>query len=261
MNAMLNKIKNSERIPAFKYPGGKARIRDKIISVFPRAGRIYFEPFVGRGNIFFAVRAARLLFSEWRINDINTASFFHAIKEIDIKDLPADVADKAAFERLKSDRTSIISRVIEPLITYCGLGYDASFTAPMGRAVYYRRESLAQRICAAKKLLKHVEITDKSWEMIDWKSLDYRDFVYLDPPYLGTCRGLSYSDINHEALLCMLKKAQFRWVISGFDSPLYRRIIGVPITFTRVSTMASRVGSKTIMRVECLWSNTWRHIK
>lgn len=63
------------KLPAFQYPGGKARLRSWLLPFFPRSGRMYLEPFAGRGNVFFAARAA-LDFQYWQVNDPNTAPFF-----------------------------------------------------------------------------------------------------------------------------------------------------------------------------------------
>jgi site-specific DNA-adenine methylase len=49
---------NIERI-TFPYPGGKARLAPALVAMMPQNGRLYLEPFAGRGNVFF--RAAQIL--------------------------------------------------------------------------------------------------------------------------------------------------------------------------------------------------------
>jgi site-specific DNA-adenine methylase len=48
------------------YPGGKGRLAPRIVSLLPRRGRTYLEPFAGRGNIFWEAVQQGLKFDRWR---------------------------------------------------------------------------------------------------------------------------------------------------------------------------------------------------
>ena len=45
--------------PLLKYPGGKEKELKYILPSLPQGCRDYYEPFVGGGAVYFAVRAGR----------------------------------------------------------------------------------------------------------------------------------------------------------------------------------------------------------
>jgi hypothetical protein len=65
--------------PTFSYPGGKARMAMTIVALAPYSGRLYIEPFAGRGNVFWKA-AGVLNYKEWQLNDIRTADWFESIR-------------------------------------------------------------------------------------------------------------------------------------------------------------------------------------
>ncbi|HUW57522.1 MAG TPA: DNA adenine methylase, partial [Planctomycetota bacterium] len=75
------------KVPQFNYPGGKVRLRKWLVSMMPREGGRYVEPFAGRGNVFW-LAACCLKFQEWWLNDIYTKPFFDAIRDVDVVDIP-----------------------------------------------------------------------------------------------------------------------------------------------------------------------------
>ena len=107
------------------YPGGKVRLAQTIVSFLPKVGRTYCEPFVGRGSIFFAA-ASHLQFKRWWLNDIATAPFFDAIRNIgDTVEVPPRSKDEyyRQWELAKQgDQRAII---LEPYLTFGGGGYGS----------------------------------------------------------------------------------------------------------------------------------------
>jgi site-specific DNA-adenine methylase len=105
------------------YPGGKGRLARFIISQLPKQGRSYVEPFVGRGNLFWAATEAGLQYDKWWINDIVTIPFFRAVKHAGHM-LKVPIRCRAEFERqrqasLSGDSTAIL---LEPYLTFSGGG-------------------------------------------------------------------------------------------------------------------------------------------
>src|SRR5664280_3232407 len=76
--AYPNWASTTSTVPGFAYPGGKKRIRNSIVSFMPKSGSTYAEPFAGRAATFW-LAATTLQFSNWWLNDLRTAPFFHAI--------------------------------------------------------------------------------------------------------------------------------------------------------------------------------------
>jgi site-specific DNA-adenine methylase len=93
-----------------------------IVGLMPPFGRKYVEPFVGKGNIFWA-SAKYLHYEEWWINDLQHAPFFEVLRSIGgsvvVPPFTHEEYDrqKAAYE--KGDQTAIL---LEPYFTFSGGG-------------------------------------------------------------------------------------------------------------------------------------------
>lgn len=85
-------------------------------------------------------------------------------------------------------------------------------------------------------------------------------FFYLDPPYLLETRTsksvyeLEFTVDDHKDLLIRLLQCKAKWLLSGYDSDLYNKIIGPPIASKTVSLSSSQAKKKN-KKVEQLWSN------
>lgn len=241
----------------FPRPGGKARMTKWLFQYFPKNGRIYVEPFAGAGNVFFAAKQ-ELHFREWHLNDLQTGSFLKSIIEVNPKDLPYQVP-KEDFPKWKDDN-SHVSNVIQGAVTHKAKGYPAGWAGDCGTHVGYRGDRFGRRIEDAKTLLDqpNVEITSMSWEKMPYRTYGSQDFIYFDPPYYGADpKSVGYPQINHEDLLKELRRAKYRWILSGYDNDLYKQQIGDfwKASTTRNAEMASSNQKKAVPRVETIWSN------
>ena len=103
-----------------------------------------------------------------------------------------------------------------------------------------------------------VRVTSLDWKKIAWDNLGPEDFVYFDPPYLGTeVKSYGSSGVNHQGLMVLLKKAKFRWMLSGYHHGLYVQELGEPF-FTenvhpKMANYHESVGQER--RLECVWKN------
>jgi len=233
--------------------GGKARIRKWLVNLFPQAGNRYIELFAGRGNVFYYAKST-LDYNYWILNDIDI-NFMYSITKSNFENLPEKI-EKEDFEYWKS-RGDMISKLIEPRITYGGKGYDYGYSGDCGTHIGYRKENYKENCKLASYML------DKSVTLFecDWKNLfniitvDENDFVYCDPPYHGS-ESIPYPNINHEDLLTFLKNAKFKWALSGYESSLYLDILGEPQNKkVRNSEIKSSNHGKKVDVIECLWRN------
>jgi DNA adenine methylase len=85
--------------------------------------------------------------------------------------------------------------------------------------------------------------------------------TYCDPPYLHATRthrkayNREMSDKDHERLLAALLGCKGRVFISGYDSPLYRRmLVGWKLHTFSMANHAGQ-GKTKQRRIECLWEN------
>lgn len=243
------------KTPAFSYMGGKARLRNWLLAHFPRSGRYYVEPFAGCGNVFFAARQ-ELAFDHWVLSDINPRLLL-SIRSADLGDLP-DTVDAATFAWCKANKHTAIAALLEPRITFAGKGYQAGSTGinkPNARVVPYSGRCYKPVCELARTLLLGVDVLTASWHNLALHALSSDDFVYLDPPYVGT--QAHYANIDHSALIEALNAASFRWALSGYANDLYAQHLRFRSLFTceRNSEIKSaNRGTRTPVQ-EFLWTN------
>lgn len=180
---------------------------------------------------------------------------------MNVHELP-EAVNKDTFNILRATPNSTISLVVEPRVTFFGKGWSAGFRhttepSPSGRpyigysGLYYRPV-----VARAQELLVGAMVTASSWTTLPWSSLSYQDFVYLDPPYVGS-GDVGYGEIDHGLLLDVLVGSSFRWVLSGYDSTLYRERLGPPdaVRVRATGMCASGKGHNQTgeKRTECVW--------
>jgi len=242
------------RFPTIPYPGGKGRLAPTLVSFMPPKGRLYLEPFVGRGNVFWAAASSRLGFEKWALNDIRTAPFFEAVRDIgDTIEVPLRSREEyyrqwAAFRQ--RDPAAIL---LEPYLTFGGGGYGKGGFGgkKSANAPGYTR---TMRTCHALMRSTNAQVTGLDWESLDWASLGEEDFVFFDPPYIGGDVRAYKSDIDYVQLVELLKGARFRWMLIEYGSDIYLRELGPPRWTKEVQLIAlqARRGGR---RTECLWTS------
>jgi DNA adenine methylase len=188
--------------PFLKWAGGKARLAPLVVGRAPNGFGRYFEPFVGAGAVFFAVRDAGF-HGEALLSDANgqLVDCFKAVRDEALA-LHADL-ERLAEAYMKSeceqraamyyelrakppgDPVAAAARLIFLNKTcYNGLyrvNASGGFNVPHGR---YRKPSIPDRelLCAAAAALRRTRL-----ETLDFEAACERakrnDFVYLDPPY------------------------------------------------------------------------------
>lgn len=201
-------------IPTFRYMGGKARLRNWLISYFPPSGDWYVEPFAGLGNVFFLAKS--LNYKKWWLNDIN-ARFLKAMLTANLDDLPTKV-NKTDFLNWRN-RDDDLAKLVEPRITYGGKGYQAGFSGSSGSHKGYDGVLYRDKCEAARELLQDVKITEGSWKKMGIQRLSPNSFMYCDPPYYGT--NTPYPNIEHEDFVQALNQCKCKWAVSGYSNELY----------------------------------------
>lgn len=192
-------MKYLQKIPVFlKWAGGKRRILDALVPLFPQKIDRYFEPFLGGGSVFFFVKQNyNPSFS--MISDLNE-DLVNVYR--DVRDNPLQLLkslqsfkrnDSSAFyyqtrKNFNSKKITEIERsaafIYMNKTCYSGLFRVNSrneFNVPYGN---YKNPEVFDKetILLASRLLQGVRI-----EHQDYRStlgfLRHDDFVYLDPCY------------------------------------------------------------------------------
>jgi DNA adenine methylase len=224
-----------------KWAGGKQALAFEIASRFP-SFRTYYEPFLGGGSVFFALRPGQAALGDansWLIDAFaavrddwravacaldqlrNTRSQYHLIRSIDPSTLDP-VRRAAHFIYLNKTCFRGLFRVNR-------LG---QFNVPYG--AYRRRYYEPGNLELVSKALMGVKLTCADFEFaLDGIGAD--DFAYLDPPYfkLG-----GYSDFNrytpnqfrakdHIRLAAVCRELDHRgvrWAQSNSDTSFVREL-------------------------------------
>ena len=243
--------------PTISYPGGKARLAPTLVSFMPPQGRSYVEPFAGRGNVFWAAASSQLGFQRWALNDIRTAPFFEAVRDIgDTIEVPEKSHEEYSRQREAFEQGDPKAILLEPYFTFDGDGYGRGLQGKNGPTLagYTRTLRACHRLMNATKAI----ITGCDWTEFDWSSLTPDDFVFIDPPYLGSdVQSYKENDLNHEELVRFLLAAKFKWMFTEYAHELYFREIGQPffIRDMQLNAVNFQVRGGKERRLECVWKN------
>jgi DNA adenine methylase len=232
--------------PFLRWAGGKTRLLRHLLPYVPEGFDRYFEPFLGGGAVFFAIRGRARgsialsdlndeLINIWRVVRDEPDAFLDALAayegkndeeayyEVRETEAPTDSIPRAArFAYLNQTAWNGLWRV----------NRWGRFNVPWGNRPFrgYDRDSL-NGLSAA---LRQVEI-----DLSDFRDVLQRpsrgDFVYLDPPYLpvsDTSKFSGYtekrfraSDLEELAEICgELSRRGVAWVMSNRDTPLVREL-------------------------------------
>lgn len=212
------------------YYGGKQRLVKTILPLIP-PHKVYLEPFVGGGAVFFAKEPA----PDEIINDIDAlvSTFYRVL----INNF--DGLKKKIDETLYSRASHTVARCIRKqphlfddlqiawaFYHACNAGYSGkpdsfgSYTKGKTAHTYHNKKLLFSP--SLKLRLDHVQV-----ECCDALSLikrrDTEDtFFYCDPPYIDTNQGhyKGYSYEDYKSLLETLKDVKGRFLLSSFPSEI-----------------------------------------
>jgi site-specific DNA-adenine methylase len=238
------------------YPGGKARLSRTIVSFLPKRGRTYVEPFCGRGNLFWSAVTIGLKYNNWWLNDIATIPFFNAIRRAG-HTLRVPARRKGVYDAQKEAFQSGDLRAIllEPYLSFSGGGYfGAGRKLDDGGASAHGYQKTIRKCHQIMQQAKP-RLTSLDWREMGLDRLTPDDVVVLDPPYPDS-NARSYTDegLNYEALVDLLLRAKFRWILCGYPHPLLCRL-GKPFWARDVRFLCVRNTYHPEERSECLWSN------
>lgn len=224
-------IKPTLKTPV-SYYGGKQKLCKKILGLIPEH-RLYCEPFVGGGAIYFAKPKSEVEV----INDTNgeLINFYRVVqrdfvsleKEIHISLHSRDMHRKASVVYNNPDMFSEIKRAwavwVLAHMSFSSMldgsfGYDKA-KGTTSKKIANAREAFSEEL-AIRMQLTQIECTD-ALRIIE--SRDTPDaFHYCDPPYFNSDCGHydGYSQDDFEALLKVLSKVQGKFLLSSYPSPL-----------------------------------------
>jgi DNA adenine methylase len=224
-----------------RYPGGKSRAVEQIMSYLPPRFAEYREPFVGGGSLFVHLRQKHPAMKMW-INDLNYELYcFWKCAQENADALADEIArvkaerseGRALFEELaKADAGKLpdferaVRFFVLNRITFSGTVEAGGFS----QGAFEKRftDSSVARVRRLGSLLRGVRITN----------LDYREllrapgedvFLFLDPPYFSAThsrlygkRGLLHTSFEHDQFAAELRECRHKWLVTYDDSEKVR---------------------------------------
>jgi DNA adenine methylase len=233
--------------PLLKWAGGKRQLLEHIRRRLPEKINTYFEPFVGGGAVFFALRREgrfkKAVLSDQNEELINTYRAVRDDVEGVIRALRRLPHSEEDYYRIRSSRPRLPSRRAARMIYLNRTGYNGlyrvnrsgQFNVPFGR---YIRPNICDegRLHEVSEALQgvHLEVADFGEVVSTCKT---GDAVYFDPPYIpvsSTARFAEYhksafGDAEHERLAVCYRDLSERGVaavLSNSDTPRTREIFG-----------------------------------
>lgn len=225
-----------------RYPGGKSRAIDLILSQFPTDIAEFREPFVGGGSVFLASKSTQPIQTFW-INDLNydLCCFWRLVQtEIDallmaVTTLKKEFSDgKSLYFYLKNnfDLASDLNRAVRFFImnriTFSGVMDSGGYS----QQAFEKRFtwSAIDRLKQAAPLLSAIDITYGDYEQLLFAE-GQQVFLFLDPPYwkatpskLYGIKGNLHTAFDHERFATTMKNCPHRWLITYDDSPEIREL-------------------------------------
>jgi len=245
----------------FRYPGGKKKLRTKIVETLRGLkGRAeeYREPFFGGGVIGLEFMKENPEIQHAWFNDFDIALAFlwnavftrrDLLKEM-IRAYTPNVEDFYAFkEELTSlERNSFptgddvvkigFKKLVIHQISYSGLGTKSG--GPLGgreqESKYkvdcrWSPEHICRKIDKTWDECRHFDMRSGGCTCTDFQSVVEDDsckaLIYVDPPYYGKGGELyqhSFTDEDHKRLADVLGGSRHRWLLSYDDCPEIRKL-------------------------------------
>lgn len=246
-----------------KYPGGKQRIAEWIISHFPEH-KVYCEPFFGSGAVFFNKSPTYIE----TINDIdgNIVNLFKVCRDDSDKlarQIELTPFAREEFENCYEKSADPVEQARRTLVRYHqSFGTSNSSKKSWRNVQTYGGPRTATmwnflpgRIAEVCERLKEAQIENIDAIELIRRYNDENTLIYCDPPYLQSLRkknlyAYETTDEYHFELLNVLKESKSKIVISGYDNPMYNRLLVDWDTDEIVTT--AQMGLK---RTEKIWLN------
>ena len=246
-----------------KYPGGKWKISDWIISHFP-PHKVYLEPFFGSGACFFNKTPAYIE----TINDLDgdIVNLFKVCREH-----PQELAQLISLTPFARDEfQNCYERSDNPIeqARRTIVRYHQSFgTSNSSKNSWRNVQQSGGPRCATMwndlpEIIMEVCVRLKAAQIENMDALtligryDNKDtLIYCDPPYLQELRKKNMYTVEmgnekHIRLMEVLKNSKSKIILSGYDNDLYNRELKG--WFTDAKQTTAQMG---LHRTEKLWMN------
>lgn len=205
--------------PIIGYPGGKTKLKKEIIKYIP-PHKVYVEPFVGGGSVFFAKQPAE----KEVINDIDKdlVRFYRYFKRRDVSVKRCDMRpSRERFNRYKTQKPKTPQQYVCRYLyrnkwSYAGAGNH--FVKKIGD----RHRGIKQITPEHKSRLSGVKIENKDFKQVVKENDSKNAFIYMDPPYPDTY-DYGKPPVDPEEVCKLAARAKGKVLISYNNHPAVRK--------------------------------------
>jgi DNA adenine methylase len=204
--------------PPFCYVGGKTSLKKIILPLIP-PHKVYVEPFVGGGAIFFNKTPAERSI----INDLSKELMIHySLLKTKAPEDPSDYPNLTSKDsqeaHFKRGGGSPADRVVSYIIKKCGGFSGRDATNKIYKAVNYQRK--LKHLKQYKERLKTTSLTSADYKIVVRAHDSPDTFFFLDPPYEGSKGLYKAFEMDYDAMAKLLKgiKGKFMVTINKSDA-------------------------------------------
>lgn len=197
--------------PLVKWAGGKRQILEELKNHVPKISGTYYEPFIGGGALFFALKTeARIgksivsdlngdLLNLYKVTQKEPLSLWESLEDMKYGNTPDDYY--SARREFNREKDSMMPHERAALFLYLNkhcynglfrVNSMGEFNVPFGK---YVNPSIPKKenIMKVSKALEDTRIVQGDFdEILSEASLE--DFAYLDPPYFPISTTSSFTD-------------------------------------------------------------------
>jgi DNA adenine methylase len=226
--------------------GGKSRLKNQLIELFPKDYDTFVEPFVGAGNIFYSTPRVK----NEIINDLDTDMY---IIHTGLQQQPEFINDnivryfsKTEFDKAKNktDPASVMYKYKTSFFRQ-GRNYDKAVDG----------KKIAMDFTQFKDRLTDVTILNKDFSDVIKEYDSPTTFFYLDPPYECAKSQSYYKSVSPNDVYNSLQDIQGKFMLSYNDSPNIRKVFSKYNINELNHKYASRKSSSCIKVCELVITN------
>lgn len=215
------------------YVGGKYKLLDEILPLFPNNIDTFVDLFGGGFNVGINTKANRIIYNDSEKHVVELLQYF---KKKETKDLLFEIDGLIEEFKLSKENADGFNNLRlyynevsqSPIVFYTMICYafnyqirfnkDGKYNMPFGKSRSSFNNTLRDRFISFVEELhkKDILFLNESFEKFNFRQLTENDFIYCDPPYLNSVAAYNenggWIEQNEENLLNILDEVNNRGI-------------------------------------------------